>query len=344
MASEIIDKDMPVSLVMRMAALTRIRPEPSLMEAESYADGLVKEWKQTKDLYREVVASAAGADPGEMEFDGQPDILSMRRSGWVEVHFPALTGRSHEGVKFNTKLKTEIITSEYEKRLTTKKLATKNWSTVGASYDRSGEPLIKLDFMPSADIVSIIPLYREIASASSGQALERMCAVKKAVSNGKKRMYSMGNLEIVTLGVKDKRLAHYLERMDDIEFARVPVDYLCYLLTGRPYIDDPNSDVSELLKDPKADGVISGYFNLLGLRGSMRNRIKREKDIYRVSSNASVCVKRGDTIPEVRRVLYFLRQKGGTIQLPGIGYDDSVDGELAPQSSRKVAHFIGMAV
>ena len=173
--------------------------------------------------------------------------------------------------------------------------------------------------IPTAKLRLVLSLWREVATKSCAwmshivmKAMSEQACGAEVVRGSK--------IEVSALGIRDEDFAEPFRRLSE---------------TRIPAID--------LLQDKKVRERFSRYYNALSAAPiNMMRQLKAGVPTPWFSLPVMVIARSGYV--ESREVLYLNTASGGKAQVLGIGYDDSVHGELSHEAVTKATQWIGRLV
>ncbi len=298
-----------VTPVLRRAVLLRLSPPPTGRQADALLEHLAADWEMARERYRSVVAKSAGIGLDNLAFDGHDEVRRRLEGKTRVIDFPRLRSHGGSAQVFDTRISMAICTEEDE-------MSSKVWSRVGL-------PLKGSAFPPGIGLENLEDLtrfFRRSAEETSNWATKYLRRVLKLLFPHL-QVRRRGQLEISALGVRDKLLAPFFERL-------------------------AQSDTSamELLRDDDAEARFSRYF-----RRATDLPVKHLQDMTAKDPNSfwfssPVAVELDDGQLGLRQVLYFLRPTNDAVQALGLAFDDSATGDLAQRSAVKVSRWIANRV
>lgn len=295
-----------VSPAVRRAALLELQPTPTGKQADRLLDQIEAAWETTREHYRRVVAKAVGAAPRDLSFILTDEVRKKKEGRTRVIDFPRLSGRGLK-LNFDTRLCVAICVE--------KKLCSKVWSRsnlpVQGRHRKRAERL--------GQVSQITEVFRRLCAASTEWAAELVRTSIHALFGDELIAVPRGAFEVSALGIRDKALAPYFE-----------------------LVADTDTEASALLKSDEANKLFTKYLERIAdLDGSAREA-GQEPEAFWFSSDVAIELEDGRLEP--RGMLYLMRPTESSAQVVGLGYDDSVAGDLAHRSAFKVAKWIATGV
>lgn len=298
------DKEPSVRPVIRQGILVTIK-NPTTDLAIKVLDRLARDWNRFCHEYEDKVVTAVNKSGYRICFiDSEP--WKHREGSTYVMDFPRLQYYIGDQAFFNTRICIAICTKEK---------STKVWSRV--SLPLQEEKLSVSSAIPLKELKSIAFLYRKINT----EACKWMYGKLKEVISEKypdRTIIDWGWLEISSLGGKDEYLARFSEEL-------------------------LNSDITaaEILREPGASKTFLSYFRPLSQIRSLDEFAGEKKTKKWFWFSIPIPIESESGHIELRQVLYLMRKLGSEYQAIGIGYDDSIDGDLALKAAAKAARWIG---
>ena len=168
------------------------------------------------------------------------------------------------------------------------------------------------------DIQSINCSYRKITKRLTTLVYERLKAVI-AERVSKADVSRKGTVKISCFGIKDEKLAEYLE---ELYGTKISVEEF-------------------LVKRPEFEKKLSYYYSKVSDIENLESLVSKDMPHHIKSYTSPVMIDAKSGYIEPREVVYLRTKRGTHSEYVGIGYDDSVDGELSPKSSLEIATYLG---
>lgn len=279
--------------VLRRAEFTQPKENLKEVVAKNIASEIQNSWKSLTDKYIKAIGKIVS---DEVEID----TLNDKEAG------ARLTEEGYSAfVVDNPTIKAKWKSYTFQIRTTIavchKESSTKNWTRVSLN-----DP-IKRD---NSDFKELKKLYQEIASECCTISHKEISKVIK--DKQKKTPKAFGDFTVLTFGVEDERLGHYLDLFDDTDLM-----------------------LKDLFKDKEAKDLISGYYkSLFGKNKSDMLKNENPKNFW-MSSKSNLVNREGYF--DNSNVLYKIMLNDDSIFALGLGHENSNDKELANLSSLKVA-------
>lgn len=297
-------KPLTGSPAIRRAVLLEIDPTPTESQADSLIERVEELWVERQADYHQLVATTASVPNKDLAFIVDDRIRKKREGPTRVIDFPRLRSR-HPGSGFDTRICIAICV---EKDLSSKVWSRTNLPAAGRRRTRRMEEISRLS-----------ELFKRLCAASCDWAAAQVEEALSQSFRGHLRAIPRGAFEVTALGVRDQALAPYFERVSDTDTKAI-----------------------EILEQSSADELFTRYLEeIADLEGSARQASERP-DAFWFSSDVAVEVENGRL--ESREMLYLMRPTERTAEVVGLGFDDSLAGDLAQRSALKVAKWIANGV
>jgi hypothetical protein len=292
-------RDALVRPVLRRAALLTLDPAPTPELAGAYALALADRWADLQDEYLEVLAAAARSE-GALEVSTEESIRTWRDRTSFVVDCPRVRGRTAEGYSFDTRLCVAVCFLG---------LTTKAWSRAGIPYDEK-----KDDNEVTADrLGDVIAAFRRITNATSEWSERVWVSATMRECAPNPRAETKGHVNVSVVAARDKRLGSFFE-----------------------HFRGGATPLRRVLDLPGAEECFSRYLRELeDFDGPLRDLADDSDGLWFTSPTT---IQSDPELIEARRVLYRVSSTGDgdTANAVGLGYDDSLRGDLSQESSRGV--------
>jgi hypothetical protein len=285
-----------------------IDPHPRFTDAVSISAAIKESCDESKDDYKEALASAAGVNPKNVRFRQEFRILpegTTRVVNWPLVIYE--NGRK----SFNNRLCIAVCSGS---------TSTKVWSRVSSSVGIDGTVFS----IPINDVQKYHKYYRDIAFHSIDWVTPKIldiankCLSDTVVERGRR-------IDVVILGVNDEYLAEPFLELN--EQARAVADILADIV-GDSVLDSRLTSYYRNISD--IDVMLSDCVN--------NNNASAEPSLL-FSLPLSVTTSSG--YMEQRTVLFLLREKDEYTEILGLAYDDSLEMDIPLRAAPKLIRTIG---
>lgn len=292
----------------RIAFLLDVNPRPTKNQAAGLLGQLKKRWGLLQTKYRENIASTADAENGEMKFDPNEEPRQRREGNTAILDYPLLRCLKNGHTGFDTRLCIAICTGG---------MSTKIWARVSTLQDEAFvRPGVDTQKLPK-----VVEQYRKLAHTSYTCIVEILKQTVEKYSHPF-QITEAGTLEVSAFGVRDEGFKRYFQQLSD----------------------NNRITATAILEDREAEEKFSFYFRKVAdIKGNLLD-LTRERPETFLWFSSPVTIEIKDGYIEEREVLYLTTSSNGTRRVLGIGYDDSVDGELSHKSVTRVARWIGVRV
>jgi hypothetical protein len=181
-----------------------------------------------------------------------------------------------------------------------------NRATIGIRFDELGETL---------------RLFRSINTGLIELYFERLKSILKQYEESKPpevatSVRKASELEVFVIGTRDEQIAGFFKSLID----------------SRALISDVVSEQSEMVTSR-----ISPYFAATGYGASLSD-VLGNKNLIWFSLPIAIATKSGYS--ELREVLYAVSEKDNRIDIFGLGYDDSIKGDLAHIAANQICLYL----
>lgn len=298
-----------VQPVIRFAMLVNLNPAPKKMAVRRFVGDLLGEWQALVPVLRRTLAMALGPEGVEVSFASDEQTRDMSQGGARVLETPLfrVTNSRHE-----LALGIEALEGRVGAALCTSGLSTKVFCRLRPIKANPGSgATVSTNSLPH-----FAGLCRRLNKQLTKEVFDWLQTTARNDSVDFEITH-VGELEVSALGIVDQSIS----------------DYFCRL-------HDSAISASEILEDKQADEKLSLYYSCFAddikCRLSELSTLKSEAIWF--SSPISVEVENGYLEP--REVLYLLRGQDGVYQALGVGYDDSVKGNLALKSTNRVSRWL----
>ncbi len=326
MATAIMAPPILVTPSVHYAVFSHVSPKASITATMPFAEFLLKEWREKKNEYTELAASiVASSIGGNLQLESLEaavdDALSHVHEGanmaWVV--YPKVMLKLTNGTKIEIWGRTDIPTKRFTEGYHKGALA-KNWTSVNMrceGADGLEQRTTQLDKLPDT-----LKMYETIAYALSWNEYLRMLGNKD-----KPPCYQdvtlRGGVLITTIAVRDERLNEGFELLRDGEYTETELR-------------------KRLAYNPKVQELFLTCFRAAGLdeRVTMASALK-ENLFWKTQSTVGIERREmnGGVISltdSLEPALYIVTREGKKIRAVGVGFDRSLEADLAAKASAQM--------
>ena len=295
--------DIIVIPFIRVARLIKLKETPTQEQALSIVKGIQEVWLHSNKDYKETISKQInGTTIKDFRFADNEKIRQRWEGDTCVLDCPLLVFRNGKD-SLETRLCVSICTGP---------MSTKVWGRVGKPLVNSRRVGVKIE-----EITEFIQLNRSIARKSV-EWMSRILEDNIKNIGSRFENSTLKWLEILVFGIKDTNLEEYFNLFWETDIK-----------------------MKEILKKPEANKSLSFYFKKISPVSDLCNfsNIRDNGNCHFYTSPVMVTVNGGYIEP--REVLYLDRKLNKERFVIGIGYDDSIDGNLSPKSSLKIATYYG---
>lgn len=296
--------------VVRHAIRSDIVPSPTVEQAMRYGELLGDDWREARQPYFEQLAASSQGTPPEIYGKDQRDKVRHGHAGsTVTVDYPQVVGNAGDGLPYSARLRVTISTGDE---------SSKSIARVGLPFDHDSgtyPSLLRDGF--SDEVGQFGRIAREMAIWGHERIQQVLGEEVGRVETKKYRF------EVVTIGAHDERLEPHFDRLR--------------------YADSFGRDILSL---PDAEGAFMEYFSqVASVESPLSQHTTRHPDDFWFVLPVPVEIEEVEGhYMEQRQVLYLMTSSNGTDLMIGLGYDDSIQRDLAPRSSGMMERWWGALV